>query len=214
MSRELVKPGAGAPTTEERLEKSIGKVQTILADYRTQLKALKEKRRTYSQLDSVSHGLYDEIDKLSKKSHVGLLTDLALTRVNDTIRVAKELMDDDVYIAKINQFVPAGENPSHGDAVVDLRQIRQGLSRYNDDMASNEKRIRAIINACQGMIYALKYRKDHGTRVEMHEMHEFSVPSIFFTKSTNSIKPYFSFDHEKVEGIDLEEYFAEDFNEK
>jgi DNA repair exonuclease SbcCD ATPase subunit len=211
MARELVKKGAGAATNEEKLGESIDKVQAILSKYRTALKTLRDKRKTYTQLESVSQGLYDEIDKLSKKSHVGLLTDLALSRVNDTIRVAKELMDDDPYIAKIAQFVAAGDNPSHGDAVVDLRQIRQGLSRYNHEMESNEKRLRSIINACQGIIYALEYRKANGMASSKSDLIEYGIPSVFFVKD---ISGFTHFDHDKIALIDMEHYFEEDFNEK
>jgi hypothetical protein len=211
MARELVKRGTGASTTEEQLAESISKVQAVLNKQRDVIKTLREKRKLYHQLDSVSQGIYDEIDKLSKKSHTGQLTDLALTRVNDTIRVAKELMDDDPYIAKISQFVAAGDNPSHGDAVVDLRQIRQGLSRYNTEMERNEKRMRSIINACQGIIHALEHRRDRGSNVIKGDLSEYGVPGIFFVKEPSGI-PYF--DHNKVATLDMENYFEEDFYEK
>ena len=214
MARELVNPNAGTPTTEERIDQSIGKTQASLAKYREALKLILEKKKTYGQLDSVSQGIYDEIDKLSKKSHTGQLTDLALTRVNDTIKAAKELMNDDQYIAKIEQFIAAGDNPSHGDAVVELRQIRQGLSRYNKELELNEKRTRAIIKASQGIIYALQYRKIQGSRIEKHDLIEYSIPSNFFVKNNNGFDKTSYFDHDKIESIDLDFFFEEDFNEK
>jgi hypothetical protein len=84
----------------------------------------------YVLLSSVSKGLYDELDKLSKKAPAEPVTDLVLTQVNDVIREIKELAKDDLYVQRLNEFVAAGDNPEHRDVVVVLRQLRQGLERF------------------------------------------------------------------------------------
>lgn len=87
-------------------------------------------RKQISIMDSVSLGLYEEVDKLSKKAPADMITDLALEQVNDVIRDTKQLLEGDAYIQRQKEFVPAGDNPQHRDIVVVLRQIRQGLDRY------------------------------------------------------------------------------------
>ena len=76
--------------------------------------------------------LYDEMDKLAKKAPSSTLSDLATKRVNRAIDDARELMaKHDKYIAEIVPFVPAGENPEVRDAVLMLREVKQGLLRIN-----------------------------------------------------------------------------------
>lgn len=76
--------------------------------------------------------LYDEMDKLAKKAPSSTLSDLATQRVNRAISDARDLMAaSDKYIAEIAVFVPAGQNPEVRDAVLMLREVKQGLIRYN-----------------------------------------------------------------------------------
>src|SRR4051812_28038718 len=80
-------------------------------------------------LQSVSQSLYDELDKLSKKSPSHPLSDLALASVNEVIQEAKEVLSEDPWAIKAKQFVPAGDNPEHRDAVLILGQLRAALAR-------------------------------------------------------------------------------------
>ena len=67
---------------------------------------------TWSALKSFTAGLYDEMDKLSKKAPSATVSDLGLNRVNRAIKQAKDLMGAfDVYAAELAEFVPAGDNP-------------------------------------------------------------------------------------------------------
>ena len=95
-----------------------------------------DQRKQLTMLDSVSLGLYDEIDKLAKKAPAESVTDLALEQINDVIRDTKKLVASDPYIQKLNEFIAAGDNPQHRDAVIVLRQIRQGLERFRIQLDS------------------------------------------------------------------------------
>ena len=106
----------------KQLEEAIKAIEASIAD-------LQKKSTVVALLDSVSQGLYEEIDKLARKAPAEPLTELAVGQANDLIRETKELLSDDTFVQRLNEFVPAGDNPQHRDAVVVLRQIRQGLER-------------------------------------------------------------------------------------
>lgn len=93
-------------------------------------------RKQLTLIDSVSLGLYIEIDKLAKKAPAEPVTDLALKQINDVIRETKQLIDSDQYIQRLNEFVAAGDNPELRDALIVLRQIRQGLERFSKQLDS------------------------------------------------------------------------------
>src|SRR5450759_635920 len=84
----------------------------------------------WKALSSFTDGIYDEFDKLAKKSPREGLSDLAVTRVNRAIRDAKALMTGfDEYVGDLAEFVPAGENPEVRDAVLVLAEIKTALER-------------------------------------------------------------------------------------
>lgn len=81
------------------------------------------------RLNSVATGLYEEVDKLAKKAPVDEISDLALKRINAVITEAKELLKSDPFVASIDVFVAAGENPQYRDVLLILREVRQGIKR-------------------------------------------------------------------------------------
>jgi len=108
----------------QQLETAIEKLSALAV-------ILKARRQRLDLLQSVSAGLYEEFDKLAKKSPADEISPLGLEHVNELIRDAKELSPDDLYVQRCKVFVPAGDNPQHRDVVMVLRQIRQGLDRFN-----------------------------------------------------------------------------------
>jgi ElaB/YqjD/DUF883 family membrane-anchored ribosome-binding protein len=104
-----------------QIQEIIAKIEPILK------KASGYQKSQVNLLESVSLGLYDEIDKLAKKAPAEPVTDLVFAQMNQVIRETKELVEDDPYVQRLQEFVAAGDNPQHRDAVVVLRQVRQGL---------------------------------------------------------------------------------------
>jgi hypothetical protein len=117
---------------------------------------LKQKQRDHDLLESVSLGLYEELDKLSKKAGVDQVTHLLLEQVNDFTRDAKRLMAEDTYVQKYKEFVPAGDNPENRDALLLIRQIRQGLNRFNDELVASTEKVTESLNEAQGVRIAVK----------------------------------------------------------
>ena len=114
---------------------------------------LKDKEKRSKILQSVSLGLYEEIDKLAKKAPADQVTDLILEQTNDVIREAKELLSDDVFIQRYKEFVPAGDNPEHRDVVVVLRQIREGLARFAPTVEPRQKWLQTVLRDAKGVLF-------------------------------------------------------------
>lgn len=87
-------------------------------------------KRAYGMLVSEVTGLYDEMDKLAKKAPNEPVTTLQLKIINSFIKKAKRLLSGDTIVDEVEVFVAAGDNPEYRDAVTVLRQIRQGLERF------------------------------------------------------------------------------------
>jgi len=56
-----------------------------------------------------------------------------------------------------NEFVPAGDNPEHRDALLVLRQIRQGLDRFAGTLESNTNQAKELLNDARGIRVALLF---------------------------------------------------------
>jgi hypothetical protein len=110
----------------------LSNVETAIRHYEAQQRQLTSQREQLRLLQSVAQGLYEELDKLCKKSPAEQITDLALEQVNTVIEETKDLLINDSYIKRLKKFVAAGDNPEHRDVVVVLRQILQGLKRFED----------------------------------------------------------------------------------
>jgi hypothetical protein len=118
---------------------------------------LREKKQKLDLLQSVSLGLYDELDKLAKKAGADQVTDLALEQVNDFIRDAKVLLSEDPYVQRQKEFIPAGDNPQHRDVVVVMRQLRQGLERFAQKTDSMRNQARDLLADANGIRVAVKF---------------------------------------------------------
>ncbi len=150
------------------------------------------------RLVSVVDGLYVEIDKLTKKAPAEPVTDLALNHINDVVRDAKELLQDDPYIQKLVEFVPAGDNPELRDALIVIAQIRQGLKRplpkgqNVDEKLILAQRIKDVLEQSIQTGRDVKYRE-----------HWSGFPSEWLDKNGNQA----SFHFEHLDSINLPEYF-------
>lgn len=94
---------------------------------------LKETQNEWELLRSVVHGMYDEVDKLTKKAPADEISELALRRINQVIKQSKTLLAGDPYVDSIEIFVAAGENPEYRDVLMILREITEGLLRQEDE---------------------------------------------------------------------------------
>ena len=84
----------------------------------------------YEIIKSELLGLYDEVDKLVRILPKEPITPLQLKITNDLLRKAKSLLSGDSGIDQVEIFVGEAGMPEYRDVIIVLRQIRQGLERF------------------------------------------------------------------------------------
>lgn len=193
----------------EQLEQMQAAIETLKA----RIKQYQDKLKQVAVLDSVSRGLYEEIDKLSRKAPAEALTDLALSQANDVIRETKQLLDEDPYVTRLNEFVPAGDNPEHRDAVVVLRQIRQGLERSHGYFKSVIDLLKGRLIEASAVELALELNHEDGADVSKDDLEENGIPvsnsalSGWLVWNGEEQADLFSFT--RLDRTNLQEYFAD-----
>lgn len=138
-------------TQKNRREEQRKQIEAVIPPLAKASSDMKIQQQTLDLLQSVSEGLYEEVDKLAKKSPADQISSLVLGQVNDLIRESKDLVSNDPFMRRYNEFVPAGDNPEHRDVVVVLRQIRQGLDRFAGRLTSKRNRTRELLSDAQGI---------------------------------------------------------------
>jgi DNA repair exonuclease SbcCD ATPase subunit len=140
----------------ERRNSQLGELVQVVETLTKKLNDLRQKKQKADLLQSVSLGLYDELDKLAKRAGADEVTDLALEQANDFIRDARMLMAEDPYVQRYKEFVPAGNNPQHRDVVVVMRQLRQGLERFDTNVTSLQTRWKESLEDAKGVRMAVE----------------------------------------------------------
>jgi hypothetical protein len=90
----------------------------------------RQRKMQVEVLTSSVNALYIEMDKLTKKAPRELISDMNLGMVNELIADTKKLVDDDTQLARIVQFVAAGDNPEYRDALLVVSQVQAALKRF------------------------------------------------------------------------------------
>lgn len=87
-------------------------------------------KRAHEMIKSELLGLYDEVDKLVKTAPKEPITSLQLKIVNSFLGKAKTLLSGDTIIDEVEVFGAAGDKPEYRDVIIVLRQLRQGVERF------------------------------------------------------------------------------------
>jgi hypothetical protein len=184
----------------------LSQIQEIIAVIEPILKkASGHQKSKLNLLESVSLGLYDEIDKLAKKAPAEPVTDLVLTQMNEVIRETKELVVDDPYVQRLQEFVAAGDNPQHRDAVVVLRQVRQGLERFHKKLDPLTTKLRNNLREAQAIEKVLQLYLDGYDSILIEELESYGS-HISGSLTKNYPK---EFDFEKLDRITIATYFSD-----
>ena len=186
----------------------LSQIRDAIGTLESRIKVDQKKLKLVAMLDSVSLGLYEEIDKLARKAPAEPLTDLALNQANDVIKETKGLLSEDPYIQRLNQFVAAGDNPQHRDAVVVLRQIRQGLERSYEYFNSEIELLQSRLNEANAVEVALELNLEDGEEVSKEELKANGASKFADWLTQNaSYEEIFSFT--RLDRTNIQEYFAE-----
>ena len=185
----------------------LAQIRGIIAVMEPRLqKAIGSQRSQLNLIESVSLGLYDEIDKLAKKAPAEPVTDLVLTKMNEVIKETKELVADDLYVQRLQEFVPAGDNPQHRDAVVVLRQVRQGLERFHKQFDSLTSKLKPTLKDAKGIERAVKLYLNGSESISEEELKSYEM-EVSASWLTDNYPKRFVFS--KLDKINIATYFGE-----
>jgi hypothetical protein len=195
MAREK-KPSKEEIETVERRKGQLTQLDQVVDVLTNRLDDLRQKKQKVDLLQSASLGLYDELDKLAKKAGADQVTDLALEQVNEFVRDAKALMPEDAYVQRQKEFVAAGDNPEHRDVVFVMRQLRQGLERFNANVTSLQTRWKESLADAKGVRVAVQLLQEECDEVSKGDLdeHEVAVKDRWWVEIEDFEEPVFSLD--------------------
>ncbi len=191
--------------TESRRKSQLEQITDVIDSLSTLSSDLRKQQQTLELLQSVSAGLYEEVDKLAKKSPADQISSLVLTQVNDVIREAKDLASNDPFMKRYTEFVAAGDNPEHRDVVVMLRQIRQGLERFATLQPAKKKKTDGLLSDAKGIRVALLFFHQGHVNVNVHDLAANNVGVTEYWQRYKDGFHYFSFD--KLDSTDIPTHF-------
>jgi hypothetical protein len=195
--------GKNGQKLKEVLEKKLDELNDLLERNSQEREKTINKSKTLSLLESVTFGLYIETEKLCRKKPELLATNLIVEQVNQVIKETKETVEDDPYIERLKEFVPAGTNPEIQDVVIVLKQISQGLVRYKGKPSERLKSIaneRFLMNLIHESLDSLLDDNEELTKSDFEN-------GMYYSSWFNDKSPY-SFNFKKLEETDLYDYFG------
>lgn len=185
-----------------------GRLEELLREVR------KRKRRRHDLADHLA-GFYEEIDKLAKGKTLLQVTDLVLTEANQSICDAKTIVEGDVYLDRVKEFVPAGDNPVYPDVVVALRTVRQALDRATPRLEDYEETVEERLQEARTVEVALILTIEEGGPPSLSTVkrrmtgNPETLELSWFTSLYGTTVDASSFDEARLGEIgSLDEYFA------
>ena len=179
-----------ARSAAEQLDGDIHKAYTVL--------------RRSDALASHSAGFYEEVNKLAKTKILLGVTDRMVEEANNIIRDAKGIIKDDIYLDRIKEFVPAGDNPVYPDVVVSIRAVRDSLDRFHRDLEVQIKSFKESLQKARTVAGALEFflddqvededDKNCPTKEALERYVEGNVSDSCLSRSADSYDKYFDFD--------------------
>ncbi len=164
----------------------------------------RERKSRHEALSNHLVGFYDEVDKLTKGRSLLEATSLIVDQMNDIIRDAKSIIDDDAYLDRIKEFVPAGNNPVYPDVLMVARAVQQSLGRAEKALTDRERRVTKMRREARTIVAALKVFAAHGkhpSKEEVEDLLNAKPPDDWFFQGNDE---NFYFDFERLDGDDVE----------
>jgi hypothetical protein len=162
------KHGADEKKRLER-EKEVQRLKELLAEAEAAVDGLQQaetgahaRAKALAALVSHAAGFYEEVDKLAKGKALFAATDLAVQQVNDIIRDAKAIVEDDPHLARVKEFVPAGDNPLYPDILLVTRAVQQCLTRCTNGIETREKETAKALREGKTIAVGLRIWSDSG----------------------------------------------------
>lgn len=150
----------------ERRDKQLEEARAALETLNRDLSATQTTLRRCDALSDHSGGFYEEMNKLAKGKAMLAVTDLMVEDANNIIRDAKVIVTKDVYLDRVKEFVPAGDNPVYPDVVVGIRSVRDSVARFRKELETQRDVLKAKLQKAKTLIGALEYFLDDDVEVE------------------------------------------------
>jgi len=187
-----------------RRKAQLEEIGSIVENSQAKLAKYKKQREKYKLLLSVASGLYEEVDKVSKKAPAEPVTNLVYEEVNQVIQESKELAQDDAYMQRLKQFVAAGENPPYRDVVVALKLSLQGLERFREQLDRLETAEDTRSQEARAVQSALKYFVENEATPSRDVLRDMTTPA-----PSNWLEGYEGlFDFRRLDRMDISTYFG------
>ena len=200
-----------AQLVAEALRRSqLDTVQTAIDRLSAWLQTAKKKEDDCAFLESHVSGFYIEIDKLTKGKTLLPATDLMVESINRIIQDAKALMDEDLYIGRLKEFVPAGDNPTYPDVLMVTRTIMSAADRARPRFTSAVKKAAAKSLDARTFKCALELFLQEPSEVVTKDEVETNVGKVgqsFWTDDDNKHNQAL-FDFDRLDELDLSEHLA------
>lgn len=193
------------PTKEmTRRKAQLEEISGIVEKSQAQLGTYKAQSDKHKLLLSVASGLYEEVDKVSKKAPAEPVTNLVYEEVNQVIKESKELTPNDAYMQRLKQFVAAGENPPYRDVVVALKLLLQGLKRFHESLYKLELSEAGRIYEGKAVQSALRYYSQNEANASASILRDMNTPA-----PDEWLDGYPStFDFHRLDRMDIATYFS------
>ena len=137
----MVRTSNSTKELTQKRTKQLDQISEVILSLESSQLTNQSHHEKFEALDSVSVGIYDEIDKLTKKKPIEAATEIMVEQVNDIISETQTFITDDPYIKKLKVFVPAGDLPEVRDVLFVLRQVRQGMERVGKKLNQEKQEV-------------------------------------------------------------------------
>jgi hypothetical protein len=178
--------------------------ETELTKLEEAVQLARDGKARHDALSSHLTGFYEEVDKLAKGRSLLEATSLIVDQANDIIRDAKSIIENDPYLDRIKEFVPAGNNPVYPDVLLVARSVQQCLERTEKPLADRELRLTKMRRHARTIVAALKHFGDqnvHPSKDDVESLLGAKPPDTWFFQSADG-RCYFDFERLDRAGID------------
>lgn len=200
----------------QKRTKQLEEWQRAVASVEKEVRANKKRVANCRELIDHASGLYEEVNKLVKKSAMPA-TPLIRDSANNIISDAKSLVKAkaDVHLDRVKEFVPAGDEPSYPDVLVVLRAVIDSLKRHRSALSTEAEVISEQISMADTMVAGLKYflldpaemsEKETPSKSSVRRYATVTLSEFCFTRYSNSEEKYFDF--EELDSMSVEEHLA------
>lgn len=151
-----------AEELQERRSAKLQAAERTIRQAEDALRAVRERTRRRESLADHLQTFYGEVDKLAKGNRQIEATNLTVEQANEIIRDAKAVVAGDVYLDRVKEFVPAGENPVYPDILMVAATVQAAVRRAEPGLAGEETRLQELWHNARTIAAAARLILENG----------------------------------------------------